>query len=152
MPTSDITQSNPMKTNAGFNARVYRSYSSRFVYCLISATYFFMCAPSFAGDNITTTKNVQLICDYKNEKVDFFDFDIKNKNFIKRNETGIEKLTPILDKFIGKKIINTENNTYVYGYFLSLDERTQQIAPDPIGKAYVNRSDLYCLSTKGLFN
>jgi hypothetical protein len=58
---------------------------------------------------------------------------------------------PVLDKFIGFKIINTENKTFLYGYFLSIHDVTGKIAPNPIGIAFVDRNDLFCLDIRQFF-
>ena len=93
--------------------------------------------------------NVNLVCDFKKEMIDFFDY--KNNEFVKRDDLGIESLMPVLDKFIALKIINTKSKTLLYGYFLSIHDVSGKIAPDPIGTAFVDRADLFCLDIHQLF-
>lgn len=95
------------------------------------------------------TESVRLLCDFKNTTPNFY--DIKDKKLKKRDDVGLEEITPLLNKFVAKKIISTSSGEYVWGYFLSIHDVTGKIAPNPIGEAYVKLIDMYCLSVDNLF-
>jgi CRISPR/Cas system-associated endoribonuclease Cas2 len=101
------------------------------------------------NNNPVQIRDVRLVCDYKKDAINFYTF--KDNIFVKRDDIGFLKMTPVLDKFIGIKILNEKDATYVYGYSLSIHEVTGEISPDLIGMAYVNRFDLYCLDVQQLF-
>lgn len=53
------------------------------------------------------TESVKLLCDFKNTTPSFY--EIKDKELKKRDDVGLEEITPLLNKFVAKKIISTSS-------------------------------------------
>lgn len=109
---------------------------------------FWVSSACAADSSLEQARSVRLVCDYKNTTPSFF---IKSGKEMKKADVGLDRINPAFNKFIGRKTINLAYVEYIYGYFLSTDEDSGKVLPDPIGTVYVRSSDVYCLDVDILF-
>ena len=98
---------------------------------------------------LTKLESVKLLCDFKSQTPNFYTINASGAKKI--TDSGIERLTPIYNKFVGSNIILINHDYYLYGYFISIHDTTEEIAPDPFGKSYVRRSEVVCVNVNKLF-
>ena len=98
---------------------------------------------------ITKTEPVKFLCDFKEETPNFY--DQKNGMLTKREDIGIEFLTKVFNKFFASKIVITKRGEYLFGYFISINDVTEKVSPNPIGEAYVKKNEMLCLNIENLF-
>jgi len=98
---------------------------------------------------ITKIEPVKFLCDFKESTPNFY--DQKDNMLTKREDIGIEVLTQVFNKFFARSIINTKNGEYLFGYFISINDITEKVSPNPIGEAYVKKNEMLCLNIENLF-
>lgn len=117
---------------------------------LITSSVVFGMANGYANTNRAKFKSeVRLICDFKNEKVNFY--RLYGGKIILSENVGMESVDLHSQKFIGIKIEKYDNSIYVFGWLLSLNSESGRIAPDPVGTAYVKSDDLFCVNVNAIF-
>ena len=97
---------------------------------------------------INKPDKIFFLCDFKLEEPHFYELNSNGK--LTEREVAIVSLIPIYNKFVGKQIYQFGSEYYIYGYFLSIHDRTEGIATDPIGAAFVKRQELICVNIDNL--
>jgi hypothetical protein len=95
------------------------------------------------------SKDIAFLCDFKSQVPNFY--TIVEGKPTKITDVGLESLTPIYNKFVGLKAVSIELDNYLFGYFLSIHDTSEEIAPNPVGEVYVKRHEVLCVDIEKLF-